>query len=71
MGKSVLVDTDEMKRILNANSAIASSVIALSDLAAKLPAGEDADTLRVELDKVLDSAQAIQNSVTVVIKANK
>ena len=71
MGKSVLVDTDEMKRILSANSAIASSVIALSDLAAKLPAGADADALRAELDKVLDSAQAIQHSVTVVIKANK
>jgi hypothetical protein len=69
MGKSILVDTDEMKRILSANSAIASSVIALTELASKLPAA-DANILRVELDKVLDKAQLIQKSVDVVIKAN-
>jgi hypothetical protein len=71
MGKSVVVDTDEMKRILSANSAIASSVIALSNLASRLPDGEEADALRSDLDKVLGSARAIQDTVDVVIKANK
>lgn len=71
MGQSVVVDTSEMKQIVGANSAIASSVIALFKIADKLPAGDEATALRSELNKVLKQAERIQASVTTVIRENR
>ncbi len=71
MGNSVLVDTRDMKQIVGANSAIALSVINLLDLADRMPAGTEAEALRIELRKVLDQAEKIQTSVNAVIRDNK
>lgn len=70
MGKSVVVDTNEMQRIAGANAAIASSVSALFNLADHLPAEKQA-AVRVELDKVLAQAKTILSSVQTVIRENQ
>ena len=72
MGKSVLVDTRDMKLIVGANSAIASSVATLLRLAEKMPeASDEKRLLLAELRKMLDGAETIQSSVDTVIRENQ
>ena len=70
MSQSVFVDTKQLKDIVGANTAIASSMVELYKLADRLPA-PDAETLRAELNKVVTQAEQIQDSVSTVIRQNR
>ncbi len=71
MSNSVLVDTRDMRKIAGANTAIASSVVALYNLADRLPAGPDADNLRREIGNILIQGMKIQDGVKSVIRENQ
>jgi len=70
MGKSVFVDTSEMKKIAGANTAIASSVSKLFNLTDKLPPEQQA-AVRLELDTLLAQAETILTTVKTVIRENQ
>lgn len=71
MSNSVVVDTAEMKEIVGANSAIASSVIELFKLADRVSNPQEAEALRAELNKVVTQAEKIQSTVSAVIRHNR
>ena len=71
MGQSIVVDTKQLKNIVGANTAIASSVVSLFELTEKLGNDEIANQLRAELDKVITEAEKIQASVRTVIDENR
>ena len=71
MGNSVVIDTKQLKEIVVANTAIASSVVALFDLTDQLSDSSMAAALRAELDKVVAEAEKIQASVRTTIDDNR
>jgi RNA polymerase-interacting CarD/CdnL/TRCF family regulator len=63
MGKAVLIDVDNLKRIASANVAIGETITALYEMAQQ--AQSDAERRRIEqaLEILLKSAETIQQSV--------
>ena len=70
MGRVVRVDPGHLKSITQANTAIATSVIKLSELARQVETKEPdvARLLREQIDSLLKSADAIQTSVETTIR---